>query len=386
MSDLKFISVILDDIIDFAKCKTNGSFFTKAIINANKGNIPVYGASKEENEVSYGYVKDNLIIKDKGGQTNEVKYFEDCLTWNIDGSIAIFYRKGKFSLSEKVIPLIVYDNLRDIIDLEYLKVCISQSKEIDNFNFSNKGGKGRLKNIKINIPVKEDSSYDLEAQRDIVQKFKALEEEKVKLLTYRSQLDNSIIEADFAENYIHKNVNIIELFTPENGSGTYTKNYCQKNKGDFPVYSGNTKTVFENINSYDYDGEYLTWAKDGLAGYIMLLRGKFSITNHRGILLPTDKCKNIDLEYIKYILEPIFRKSIKGRMGHDGENEYTTLNGTMIKSITTKIPIPIKEDGSYDLEAQKKIAQKYKKIDEIKETLCSQIDGVLDTKLEIINR
>lgn len=34
---------------------------------------------------------------------------------------------------------------------------------------------------------------------------------------------------------------------------------------------------------------------------------------------------NLNMEYLKYIIEPILRKNIKGRMGHDGENEYTSL-------------------------------------------------------------
>ena len=80
MSEIIYKTFILEDIIDFDKCKTNSSSFTKTFINSNKGEIPVYGASKEIDEVGYGYVKDNL----KG-----VKYFENCLTWNIDGSIAV---------------------------------------------------------------------------------------------------------------------------------------------------------------------------------------------------------------------------------------------------------------------------------------------------------
>lgn len=73
------------------------------------------------------------------------------------------------------------------------------------------------------------------------------------------------------------------------------------------------------VDSFDYDGEYLTWAKDGLAGYMMLHSGKFSLTGHRGILIPTDNCQNIDLTYIKYVLEPIFRANKKGREGDLGK-------------------------------------------------------------------
>ena len=62
MSEIIYKTFILEDIIDFDKCKTNSSSFTKTFINSNKGEIPVYGASKEIDEVGYGYVKDNLKI------------------------------------------------------------------------------------------------------------------------------------------------------------------------------------------------------------------------------------------------------------------------------------------------------------------------------------
>ena len=72
----------------------------------------VYSASKFPNTVDYGYVKDNL---------QGVKYFENCLTWNIDGSIGkVYNRKGRFSLSEKVIPLIVQKEYTDTLDLLFL--------------------------------------------------------------------------------------------------------------------------------------------------------------------------------------------------------------------------------------------------------------------------
>lgn len=383
MSNIVFAHKKLDQIIDFKNCKSNGSNFTKSLINLNRGEIPVYGASNDEEEVGYGYVKDNLIIVDKTGKKTPVRYFENCLTWNIDGSIAIFLRKGRFSLSEKVIPLIVFPEIQEQIDLEYLRFCISQAKEINEFGFSNKAGKSRLKEIVISIPVNEDGTYNVIEQKKIAQQYNEIEKKKKVLLEQKNILSNTLISANFAKAYAHKEVSIEELFVPVNGSGEYTKKFCNENRGVFPVYSGNTKNEFANINKYDYEGSYLTWAKDGLAGYIMKLSGKFSITNHRGILIPTEECINVDLDYIKYVLEPIFRSSIKGRKGHDGQNEYTTLNETMIKQIKTKLYIPVMEDGRFDLNAQKEIAQKYHKIEQIISSVCSKIDELVEIKISI---
>ena len=235
----------------------------------------------------------------------------------------------------------------------------------------------------IPFPIDENGEYDYQEQVAIAKRYENLEKQRTILNEYKLTLQSSLITENFAEKYKHTDVGINELFKLENGSGEYTKSYCINNRGEYPVFSGNTFDAFAQINKYDYDGDYLTWAKDGLAGYIMCLSGKFSITNHRGILIPTDKCKNIDYEYIKYVLEPLFRNNVKGRVGHDGENEYTTLNGTMISQIKTKISIPINEDGSFDLEAQQEIAKKYRKVQQVINSISQKIDELVSIKISI---
>lgn len=169
----KYTQKTLEEIIDFEKSKTNNSKFTKAFINKHKGDIPVYGASKFEYEVGYGYVQDNL---------ENIKYFENCLTWNIDGSCGIFYRSGRFSLSEKVIPLILFDKFINNIDLNYLRNTLMLSAEFNKFNFSNKAGKNKLKKIKISIPIKSNGDFDIEKQKEIAFKYMKLDEIKKSII------------------------------------------------------------------------------------------------------------------------------------------------------------------------------------------------------------
>lgn len=380
MSKIKFKEYYLDDIIDFSKSKTNGSDFTKSIINNNKGDIPVYGASNDENEVSYGYVKDNLVIKTKNNSNEKkVKYFENCLTWNIDGSVAIFYRKGRFSLSEKVIPLIPYDNIIEQIDLDYLRYVIMNTSEYTEFGFSNKAGKNKIRKIKVLLPINDSGEFDKEQQQNISKKYKKIEEYKNKLVVKKNELLK--LNVQFNNEYKFSYVPICDLFEPFPGQGKYTKTFCLNNKGIYPVYSGSTSGEFAFINEYMYDGEYLTWVKDGLAGYIMHNTGKFSITNHRGILMPKKNLYNIDLEYIKYMLEPIFRNNIKGRLAEGEKNEYTTLSKEMIKAIKETIPIPINDKGEYDIEYQKEISNKIRSVNNIKKTVIGKIDELLETNM-----
>ncbi len=368
-----FKRVKLEEIIDFSLSKTNSSSFTKSFINSHKGNIPVYGASLDKEEVSYGYVQDNL---------KNIKYFENCLTWNIDGSLGVFYRKGYFSLSEKVIPLYPFDSIKEQIDLNFLKYSIRFSVDYKRFGFNNKAGKGKLKNLEILIPVLEDETYDLNRQKELALKYKDIEKRKEILRNKIELLKKTRIHIEDTPNYEYREFKISELFTPKNGSSTYTKEWCQQHKGNIPLYSGNTFGAFAFIDTYDYNGEYLTWSKDGLAGYLMINRDQFSLTGHRGILIPKDTCKNVDLLYLKLIIEPIFRANIKGRMGINGKNEYTTLNSVMINRIEEKIKIPITPDGSFDLEKQKEIAQKYATIESIKQDLYNQVLRLINIVVE----
>ncbi len=81
----------------------------------------------------------------------------------------------------------------------------------------------------------------------------------------------------------------------------------------------------------------------------------------------------VNLLYLKYYLEPIFRQHKKGRLGVYGKNEFTKLNSTMIREIDIRVPIPLADDGSYDLEKQIEIAERYRQIDEIKAELIAKI-------------
>lgn len=163
----------IKDLFDL-NTKTNNSKFTKSFIDKNKGTIPVYSASKFPDTVDYGFVKNNL---------QGIKYFENCLTWNIDGSIGkVHYRSGRFSLSEKVIPLIVKDEYKDTLDLLFLKHTIELEFSKHSFGFSNKAGKGKIQEIEIAMPINKNGTFNLDLQKQIADKFEKIEVIKKNIL------------------------------------------------------------------------------------------------------------------------------------------------------------------------------------------------------------
>ena len=176
----------LSDIFDLSKT-TNGSSFTRAFVRQHKGEIPVYGASKFADKIGYGYVQDNL----KG-----VKYFEDCLTWNIDGSYQVHYRKGRFSLSEKVIPLVLNKEYKDLLDLNFLKYVLNEKISQNNYHFNKKGGKSKLGEIKLKVPIDSNNNLSLNKQKEIVEVYKEVEAYKDEIKKERdlllAQIDNLI--------------------------------------------------------------------------------------------------------------------------------------------------------------------------------------------------
>jgi len=181
----KIKSIRMIDIFDL-EIKTNNSSFTKSFIEKHKGNIPVYSASKYLDVIDYGYVQDNLV---------SVKYFEDCLTWNIDGSIGkVHYRQGRFSLSEKVIPLILREQYKTKLDVFFLKYVIETTFNKQRFDFSNKAGKSKIKDILIDIPVDTSGEFDLSSQMEIAAKYKKIEHLKGNVLNELEKIENVIID------------------------------------------------------------------------------------------------------------------------------------------------------------------------------------------------
>lgn len=70
--------------------------------------------------------------------------------------------------------------------------------------------------------------------------------------------------------------------------------YIENHKGNYPVYSSQTFNygIMGSIDTFDFDGEYITWTTDGIyAGTCFYRNGKFNCTNVCGTLKVKDKSK-----------------------------------------------------------------------------------------------
>ncbi|MEO5948865.1 MAG: restriction endonuclease subunit S [Candidatus Saccharimonas sp.] len=111
-----------------------------------------------------------------------------------------------------------------------------------------------------------------------------------------------------------------------------SKDYLRDNAGEYPVYSSQTANngVFGKIQTYDYDGEYLTWTTDGAnAGSIFYRTGKFSITNVCGLLKVSTH--SVNAKYLSYILGTLAKKYVSSGMG----------NPKLMSNVMSAIKVPI---------------------------------------------
>ena len=112
-----------------------------------------------------------------------------------------------------------------------------------------------------------------------------------------------------------------------------SKKYLEDNKGQYPVYSSQTVNNGEigKINSYDYDGEYLTWTTDGAyAGTVFYRNEKFSITNICGLIDVKNK-RILNIKFLFYWLQISTKNYVTDGSG----------NPKLMSNVVEKIDIPI---------------------------------------------
>lgn len=366
LANIKFKNVVLNKVIDFSQ-RTNTSKFTKSFINRHKGDIPVYSASNNPNFISYGYVQDNLP---------SVRYFENCMTWNIDGSVGnVFIRKGRFTLSEKVIPLILFSQYENYLNKKYLKLAVEKAVIEKGYAFNNKASKSKLQKIIIQIPIDKNGNFDLKLQKEFVEQNKKIKDIQNKVKELKEKIKN--VNIGFDEEFENKEILLSKLFNFKQGKALTQKD-IQKKKGEYPVYSSNTLNNgrIGFINSYDYNCESITWTTRGAnAGTVFYRNGKYSLTNNCGIMLIKNNYKYfLNLYYVYTILHRDFKNYTKG-------TDNKMLTEAMLKNVS--IQIPINKKGKFDFEKQKEIAQKYEKVEKLKKELTEKLDMLANYKISL---
>jgi restriction endonuclease S subunit len=253
--------------------------------------------------------------------------------------------------------------LNNKINLEYAKFVLEPL-----FRRSKKGqigGDGKsneytalppfmVENIKFSLPIDEDGNIDIGKQNEFVEKLSSVTELNTKIENYKKQIEELNIEIH--DEYSYKLIKVKEIFEIL-GEANLTKAYINTRKGNYPVYSGQIENggIFGYIDTYKYDETILTWVTYGNSGHILKREGKFNIGRNNCGLRPLSNL--IDLDYFRFVAEPIFIENVKGE-------KQKSLPQTFVKEI--EIPVPVKESGGFDLLTQQRIAEKHRKVENIK--------------------
>jgi type I restriction enzyme M protein len=349
----------------------------KDIVNIT-GTIPIYSANVKE---PVGY----------HSQSNITNFSNNFVLWGIDGDF-------EFNAIPKNNPFVSTDHCgtirikSDSILPEYLMVQLESVKHKYGFD---RGLRASLKNmevVSIEIPFDKNGNIDEEKQKEIISRHEYISELKSKLSDYKKQINslNIDIVKQEADVSVEK---LTDLFSMNQGNAYYTKKRFIGNgwSGPVPVYSSNTlnegllmKVDINKIKPSEIYYQYsLTWTIDGVGAGKIFVRNMdnpknvkkeehfFAINNHCGILIP--KSTEIDLDYIKFILQPIFYEKVKGYGNKKlGNNQIADI----------EVPVPINSKGKFDLDVQKRIADKYKKIDEIRKGVNAELNKVLETEID----
>jgi type I restriction-modification system DNA methylase subunit len=356
-SNLKTEIYRVKDLFDIDRGKSK---YTKKYGNTNKGDYPVYSAS---NNAPLTFI-------------NTFDFNGKFLTWATNGFAGyVMLIDGKFSINaDRGLLKPKHEN----INIQYIKTVLEP--KLRELAKGRKGEKGEdeftkvypsmIENVEIEMFVDKDGKFDIESQNEIAEKYEYITELKAKIENYKKQIEELNVEIE--NTYNTQQFKVSQLFTIL-GEENLTQTYINSHKGEYPVYSGQLENmgIFGYIDRYKYDEDLLTWVTYGNSGYIKKVSGKFNIGRNNCGLKPSSIL--IDLDYIKHIAEPIFIANIKGE-------KQKSLPQSIVKNI--EIPIPINSKGEFDLSAQKEIAEKYRKIEQIKKNISEELNKIASIEID----
>lgn len=145
-----------------------------------------------------------------------------------------------------------------------------------------------------------------------------------------------------------------------------SKDFIRDNVGAYPVYSSQTENNGElgKINTYSFDGEYLTWTTDGAnAGSVFYRNGKFSVTNVCGVLEMKDN--NISAKFLFYVLQTSVKPYVNKGMG----------NPKLMSNVMARVKVPVPP-----IEVQEEIVRILDKFTELTAELTAELTEELTAR------
>jgi len=179
----------------------------------------------------------------------------------------------------------------------------------------------------------------------------------------KNELDN-LTELPININYIEKTLE--DVFVFKSGNSKITQEYINKNKGNYVVYSANTKNdgIFGYINSFDFDEECIQITTNGVYAGTVFHRQKHKFSINGDARLLVKKYDNLDYQYLLKELKEVFAEH-----NFNWENKPTVAK---TKNILIKIPVDRK--GNFSPKIQNEEALNFNRIEFIKKSIVSEFE------------
>lgn len=200
----------------------------------------------------------------------------------------------------------------------------------------------------------------------------SIDDSVLKMESLKNEL-NSIKSINSNINYIEKE--LIEIFDFKPGNSKLTQAYLNQNKGDYVVYSSNTKNngIFGYINTFDFDSECIQITTNGVYAGTVFYREKHKFSINGDARLFFKKFDNLNYKYLVYELTQLFE-----------ENKFSWENKpSLSKTKNLKIKVPINNKNEFCLEKQKVIAMNFEKINYVKSLLKKEFEKYQTLTVEI---
>ncbi len=177
-----------------------------------------------------------------------------------------------------------------------------------------------------------------------------------------------------------KRVALSDIGIFQRGRSGYNKKYCETHKGEYPVFSADTKGdhCIGYIDTWDYEEECITITTNGhYAGTPTYVpRRKFSLNSDCGVFLLEEEYKNtISYPYLEYAL-----RNKRAENGYNWQNKPKPAD-----ILQLEIHIPVTETNEFDLQAQNRIVEKYKFYLQLKHRIEQEAKNLYTTSVNLSN-
>ena len=148
-------------------------------------------------------------------------------------------------------------------------------------------------------------------------------------------------------------------------------------EGDIPCVSANVRDVFGYVRHSDILGDdwsrpSIVWGVDGNFDWHLIEAGrKFHPTDHCGVLRIKDQ--RIDPEYLWHTL-----RATRERYGFD-----RTYRAKLKNIVNVTVPIPVSNDGTWSVALQRRMAAKYREIEDRRDRVRDLLQKIVDARVTL---